>query len=132
MSNSISKNGNYAIEAQNLSIHYGDFLAVKDVNLKIEKQKITRHYRTFGLRKKHRAAGFQPHERTRAHRLGAKAKCFTTGRTSTMKMSILWKCAAALGWFSRNLIHFPKSIYENVAWGARINGFKGDMDELVE
>jgi len=26
---------------------------------------------------------------------------------------------------------FPKSIYENVAWGARINGFKGDMDELV-
>jgi phosphate transport system ATP-binding protein len=27
---------------------------------------------------------------------------------------------------------FPKSIYENVAWGARINGYKGDMDELVE
>jgi phosphate transport system ATP-binding protein len=29
---------------------------------------------------------------------------------------------------------FPKSIYENIAWGARINGFKGsrsDMDELV-
>jgi phosphate transport system ATP-binding protein len=27
---------------------------------------------------------------------------------------------------------FPKSIYENVAWGARINGYKGNMDELVE
>ena len=27
---------------------------------------------------------------------------------------------------------FPKSIYENVAFGARINGYKGDMDELVE
>ena len=30
---------------------------------------------------------------------------------------------------------FPKSIYENIAWGARINGFKGskvDMDHLVE
>jgi phosphate transport system ATP-binding protein len=27
---------------------------------------------------------------------------------------------------------FPKSIYNNVAWGARINGFRGDMDELVE
>ncbi len=26
---------------------------------------------------------------------------------------------------------FPKSIYENVAFGARINGFQGDMDELV-
>ena len=27
---------------------------------------------------------------------------------------------------------FPKSIYENIAFGARINGYKGDMDELVE
>jgi phosphate transport system ATP-binding protein len=27
---------------------------------------------------------------------------------------------------------FPKSIYENIAWGARINGFRGNMDELVE
>ena len=27
---------------------------------------------------------------------------------------------------------FPKSIYENVAFGARINGYQGDMDELVE
>ena len=27
---------------------------------------------------------------------------------------------------------FPKSIYENIAFGARINGYTGDMDELVE
>ena len=27
---------------------------------------------------------------------------------------------------------FPKSIYDNVAWGAKINGLKGNMDELVE
>lgn len=27
---------------------------------------------------------------------------------------------------------FPKSVYENVAFGAKINGYKGDMDELVE
>ena len=27
---------------------------------------------------------------------------------------------------------FPKSVYENVAFGPRINGFKGNMDELVE
>ena len=27
---------------------------------------------------------------------------------------------------------FPKSIYENVAFGARINGYCGDMDRLVE
>ena len=27
---------------------------------------------------------------------------------------------------------FPKSIYQNVAWGARINGYGAIMDELVE
>jgi phosphate transport system ATP-binding protein len=27
---------------------------------------------------------------------------------------------------------FSKSIYNNIAWGARINGYRGNMDELVE
>ena len=27
---------------------------------------------------------------------------------------------------------FPKTIYENIAWGARINGYKGDLEALVE
>ena len=27
---------------------------------------------------------------------------------------------------------FPKSIYDNVAFGPRINGFRGDIDEIVE
>ena len=26
---------------------------------------------------------------------------------------------------------FPKSIYDNVAFGAKVNGYRGDMDELV-
>jgi phosphate transport system ATP-binding protein len=27
---------------------------------------------------------------------------------------------------------FPKSIRQNITWGARINGYRGDMDELME
>ena len=27
---------------------------------------------------------------------------------------------------------FPKSIYDNVAFGARVNGFRGNLDDLVE
>ena len=27
---------------------------------------------------------------------------------------------------------FPKSIYENIIWGPKINGFQGDCDQLVE
>jgi phosphate transport system ATP-binding protein len=27
---------------------------------------------------------------------------------------------------------FPKSVYENIAWGARVTGYAGNMDDLVE
>ncbi len=27
---------------------------------------------------------------------------------------------------------FPRTVYENIAWGARINGYSGNMDDLVE
>jgi len=47
-------------------------------------------------------------------------------------MWIRWKCAAGSAWCSRKPNPFPKSIYENIAFGARINGFRGNMDELVE
>ncbi len=42
------------------------------------------------------------------------------------------KLGEELGWFFQQPNPFPKSIYENIAFGARINGFTGDMDELVE
>jgi len=29
-------------------------------------------------------------------------------------------------------ICFPRSVWDNVAWGARVNGYDGDYDELVE
>ena len=44
-------------------------------------------------------------------------------------------CAAISEWCFKSRIRFPKSIYENIAWGAKINGFKGskaDLDDLVE
>ena len=27
---------------------------------------------------------------------------------------------------------FPKSIYDNIAWGAKVNGYKGNVSDLVE
>ena len=37
-----------------------------------------------------------------------------------------------IGMVFNNRTPFPKSIYENIAFGARINGYNGNMDELVE
>jgi len=47
----LSEDGSYAIEAHNLRVYYGDFLAVKDVSLQIHRQKITALIGPSGCRK---------------------------------------------------------------------------------
>ena len=131
MSNSISKNGQFAIEAQNLSIHYGDFLAVKGVNLKIEKQKITAIIGPSGCGKSTVLRAFN-----RMNELvptaWAEGEVFYHGKNIYDGDVDPVEVRRRIGMVFQKPNPFPKSIYENVAWGARINGFKGDMDALVE
>ena len=42
------------------------------------------------------------------------------------------RCGGASAWSSRRPNPFPKSIYDNVAWGPRVLGMKEDLDERVE
>jgi phosphate transport system ATP-binding protein len=130
MSNSISNNGQYAIEAQNLSIHYGDFMAVKDVNLKIEKQKITAIIGPSGCGKSTLLRAFN-----RMNELVPTARAegvvLYRGKNIYDEDVDPVEVRRRIGMVFQKPNPFPKSIYENVAWGARINGFKGDMDELV-
>ncbi len=50
-------------------------------------------------------------------------------RTSTSS-----SCAAGWAWSSRSRIPFPKSIFDNVAYGLRINGMRDrrKIEEIVE
>jgi phosphate transport system ATP-binding protein len=131
MSNSISKNGYYAIEAQNLRIHYGNFLAVKDVNLKIEKQKITAIIGPSGCGKSTVLRSFN-----RMNELvpttWAEGEVLYHGKNIYDEDVDPVEVRRRIGMVFQKPNPFPKSIYENVAWGARINGFKGDMNALVE
>ena len=131
MSNSISKNGQFAIEAQNLSIHYGDFLAVKGVNLKIEKQKITAIIGPSGCGKSTVLRAFN-----RMNELvptaWAEGEVLYHGKNIYDEDVDPVEVRRRIGMVFQKPNPFPKSIYENVAWGARINGFKGNMDALVE
>jgi len=130
MSNSISKNGDYAIEAQNLSIHYGDFLAVKGVNLKIERQKITAIIGPSGCGKSTVLRAFnRMNELVPTAR--AEGEVLYHGKNIYDEDIDPVEVRRRIGMVFQKPNPFPKSIYENVAWGARINGFKGDMDELV-
>ena len=49
--------------------------------------------------------------------------------------SIRSRSVARSAWCFRSQTRFPRAIYDNVAWGVKINGFKGsrsDLDDVVE
>jgi phosphate transport system ATP-binding protein len=131
MSNSISNNGHYAIEAKNLNIHYGDFVAVKGVNLKIEKQKITAIIGPSGCGKSTVLRAFN-----RMNELvptaWAEGEVLYHGKNIYDEDVDPVELRRHIGMVFQKPNPFPKSIYENVAWGARINGFKANMETLVE
>jgi phosphate transport system ATP-binding protein len=121
----------HAIQSVNLSVYYGDFQAVRDVNLDIEPRKITAIIGPSGcgkstvLRAFNRMNELIPIVRTEGEVLFG-------GRNIYDRQVDPVEVRRRIGMVFQKPNPFPKSIYENVAWGARINGFKGDMDELVE
>ena len=123
-------NGNYAIEAHNLRIYYGSFLAVKDVNLNVPRQKITALIGPSGCGKSTMLRAFN-----RMNELVPTAH--TEGEILYNAVNIYdpdidpVEVRRHIGMVFQKPNPFPKSIYENVAWGARINGYKANMDELV-
>ena len=126
--------GPYAIEAQDLSIFYGNFRAVKDINLRFPTHKITALIGPSGcgkstvLRAFNRMNDLIPISR-------AEGVVLFHGKNIYDHDVDPVEIRRRVGMVFQKPNPFPKTIYENVAWGARINGFKGskaDMDALVE
>jgi phosphate transport system ATP-binding protein len=123
-----------AIGTKSLNVFYDDFLAVRDVNLTIEKQKITALIGPSGCGKSTVLRAFN-----RMNDLIPVAR--TTGEVLFHGQNIYnenvdpVEVRKRIGMVFQKPNPFPKSIYENIAWGARINGFSGkksNMDDLVE
>ncbi len=130
----IPSNGNLAIEARHLSLYYGDFRAVKNVNLPIARQKITAIIGPSGCGKSTMLRSFN-----RMNELVPTAR--TEGEVLFHGQNIYQpevdpvEVRRHIGMVFQKPNPFPKSIYENIAWGARVNGFKGnkaEMENLVE
>lgn len=123
--------GEVAISTRDLNIFYGTFLAVRDVNLTIPRRKITAMIGPSGCGKSTVLRCFN-----RMNDLIAGARI--EGDVQFQSQNIYAphvdpvEVRRRIGMVFQKPNPFPKSIYENVAWGARINGFKGDMDGLVE
>ena len=121
----------YAIEARDLHIYYGNFRAIKDVNLKIEPRKITSIIGSSGCGKSTMLRSFN-----RMNELvptsWAEGEVIFYGQNIYKAEVDPVEVRRHIGMVFQKPNPFPKSIFENVAWGAKINGFKGDMDALVE
>lgn len=120
-----------AVEARGLEVHYGPFRAVKDTSIKVEARKITAFIGPSGcgkstvLRVFNRMNDLIPTARVTGEVLFEGQNIYAPDVDAV-------EVRRRVGMVFQKPNPFPKSIYENVAWGARINGFRGNMDELVE
>ncbi|MGB9871434.1 MAG: phosphate ABC transporter ATP-binding protein PstB [Anaerolineae bacterium] len=123
-----------ALEIRNLNVYYGNFLAIKDVNLSIPRHQITAIIGPSGVGKSTLLRALN-----RMNELVP--GCRTEGEVNFDGMNIYdprvdpVEVRRRIGMVFQKPNPFPKSIYENIAWGLRINGFRGSraqMDEAVE
>ena len=129
--NGHSANGNVAVQATDMHVYYGDFRAVKNVDLQFQTSHITALIGPSGCGKSTVLRSFN-----RMNDLVASAR--VEGEVLYHGSNIYAdevdpvEIRRRIGMVFQKPNPFPKSIYENVAWGAKINGYKGDMDQLVE
>jgi len=127
---------NPAIEARDISLYYGDFRAVKNISMTVEQNKVTAIIGPSGCGKSTLLRAFN---RMNELMPGARLE----GEISFMGQNIYApevdpvRVRRQIGMVFQKPNPFPKSIYDNVAWGARINGFKSgigtpSMDDWVE
>ncbi|WP_420627588.1 phosphate ABC transporter ATP-binding protein PstB [Candidatus Leptofilum sp.] len=128
-SNGVS--GPIAIESHNLHVYYGDFRAVKNISLKFPSEKITALIGPSGCGKSTVLRSFN---RMNDLYSVARVEGEVTYRGTNIYDAKIdpVEIRRRIGMVFQKPNPFPKTIYENVAWGARINGYQGDMDQLVE
>jgi phosphate transport system ATP-binding protein len=126
----------YAAEApvftvRDLSVHYGKNVALQGVNLDIKPRRITAIIGPSGCGKSTLIRCFN-----RMNELipGAKVSGQVLYHGEDIYAPGVDPVAVRrhIGMVFQRPNPFPKSIYDNIAFGAKINGYKGDMDELVE
>jgi phosphate transport system ATP-binding protein len=119
------------MKIQDLSAFYGSFKALADVSIDIQANKVTALIGPSGCGKStfirclNRLHEVIPGARAEGHVMLGDLDIYA--RTSDPV-----NIRRRIGMVFQKPNPFSKSIYENVAWGARINGYRGNMDELVE
>ncbi len=120
-------------ETRNVSIYYGGFRAVTDVSLTVHRHEITAFIgpsgcgKTTVLRTLNRMNDLVPGARVEGDVLYHGAPLYGKDVSATA-------VRRRIGMVFQKPNPFPKSVYDNVAYGPRINGVRGKarLDEIVE
>ena len=120
-----------ALELRDVSCFYGSFRAVRNISLTVARQGVTALIGPSGC-------GKSTVLRT-MNRMNDLVPSFSLDGAILLDGQDLYAGAVdpvagrrRVGMVFQKPNPFPKSIYENVAFGPRINGYKGDMKDLVE
>lgn len=123
--------GDVVFDASDLSVYYGDFRAVRDVNMKIRRQEITALIGPSGcgkstvLRSFNRMNDLIPTARVEGNLLYRGVDLYDP-RVDPVEVR------RRIGMVFQKPNPFPKSIYDNVAYGPRVAGKKKGLDDVVE
>jgi phosphate transport system ATP-binding protein len=121
----------FVIETDRLSVYYGDKLAVREVSLSFQRNQITAIIGPSGcgkstlLRCLNRMNDLIPSARVEGELLYNGQPIYAPGVDPVA-------IRRRIGMVFQKPNPFPKSIYDNIAFGPRVNGMRGDMDEIVE
>jgi len=125
------QNADFVLRAEALSLYYGTFRALKEVSIDIKRFQVTALIGPSGcgkstlLRCFNRMNDLITDTRIEGHVLFDGTDLYGPGVDPTVVRS-------RIGMVFQKPNPFPKSIYDNVAFGLRINGYIGDMNEAVE
>ncbi|CAN5649643.1 phosphate ABC transporter ATP-binding protein PstB [soil metagenome] len=119
------------VSLREVNVHYGTFHAVRDVNLEVPPRQITALIGPSGcgkstvLRCINRMNDLIPSARVSGSII------YHDVDVNSRKVDPV-EVRRRVGMVFQKPNPFPKSIYENIAWGAKINGIKENRDDLVE
>jgi len=119
------------VELDGLSCYYGSFRAIRDVSTSIQRNRITALIGPSGcgkstlLRTMNRMNDLVPGFRVEGRVVFEGTDVFDRSVDAVALRRLV-------GMVFQKPNPFPKSIFDNVAFGPRINGYRGDVSELVE
>ena len=119
------------ISVKDLNVYYGKFHAIKDVNMEIRQNTVTALIGPSGC-------GKSTFIRCLNRMNDLVVTALVTGEVNYNGQNIYspgidaTEIRSMIGMVFQKPNPFPKSIYQNVAFGLKVNGFSGDLDTAVE